>query len=372
VRDYGTHRIEVTPRSVLTLYSADAPEVRARRVVLDRRGHVDRFERVEDGRLLRYEIAAAGQRLVARRAAATRPVGPASTGVAELPEGLALLQVAAAPGGPVESPGVVLRIDSRVGGAMRRLEAEFPRAILQRLVLGREVDPTPQQSMPGVWPLPAALAEMRSMMVLPPAARWAAPWEADNAGLPGEEDPLRLARALDRWWSATGERPPRAVVGVDGELSPQRWAAAPLPDEQALLLLPRDGFVGPMAGWRDALAEVWDASTVADALPDEPGAALVVLVSAESPAVFSRRLRELARDDRMRGRLLAAWCLSGPLREDLARSLLDEGLLAGLGVGEHSLVARRAAAGTLATVKRTLAAGDRRVEGLGGPFLWHF
>jgi hypothetical protein len=76
----------------------------------------------------------------------------------------------------------------------------------------------------------------------------------------------------------------------------------------------------------------------------------------------------------MRGRLLAAWSLAGPVREDLPRSLIEDGRLAGIGVAEPSLVARRHAEATLRTLRAALstATEELRVEQLPGPFLWHF
>jgi hypothetical protein len=276
--------------------------------------------------------------------------------------------------GPLESPGLVLRLESLVAGSPRHLEAEFPRPLLQRLVLGREVDLTPAQPLPGLSPLPGSLGDVSSVMVLPRAARWRAPWENDTPPRAGEEDPVQLARALGRWWASVGEGAPAAIIGVDPGRSPERWQTAPRPDRRTLLLLPSEAFVGPMSGWREELAGAWGPDTVVDALPDDPRGALVILVGAEPPASFARRLRELARDERMRGRLLAAWSLAGPVREDLPRSLLDEGQLAGIGLVEDSLVARRRAAGMMDALRRALAeATDAdRVENLPGPFLWYF
>ena len=74
----------------------------------------------------------------------------------------------------------------------------------------------------------------------------------------------------------------------------------------------------------------------------------------------------------MRGRLLAAWSLAGALREDLAASLIGEGMLAGVGIAEDSLVARRETVKTIAELRAALARPGRRVEQLPGPFLWHF
>jgi hypothetical protein len=125
---------------------------------------------------------------------------------------------------------------------------------------------------------------------------------------------------------------------------------------------------------RRQLEQAWRAGPVADGLPADSDVDLVVLVSAEAPGPFAVRLRELARESAMEGRLLAAWSLAGPVRQDLPASLLAEGRLAGLGLAEATLVGRRAALEQLAALGRSLseARGEHRVERLGGPFLWFF
>jgi hypothetical protein len=228
--------------------------------------------------------------------------------------------------------------------------------------------------LPGLAPLPETLGAARAVMVLPGPERWQAPWAVEPALLPGEEDALRVARSLGEWWVGRDSRTLATVVGVDAEASPRRWAAAPLVHGAATLLLPPEGFTGPTAGWRVRLAEAWGSPPAAVLPQDGEAKDLVVLVSAEGPSAFASRLRAIARDPRMRGRLLAAWCLSGPVREDLPAALLTDGL-AGVGVAEDSLVARREAEGVLAALGAALreaAAGGRRVERLPGPFLWHF
>jgi hypothetical protein len=360
---------------VQTIYGTDSPDPRARRLVLGRDGRATEFERLEERRLLRYSFESDNGRLTARRVdeAVAPPPAAAPAGAAP-PPGLVLLHVGQPDDGPIESPGIALRLESRVAGVARSLEAEFPRRLLQRLVRGRAVDLTPAQPMSGLSPLPDALGAVTSVMVSPGAEQWRAPWEADATLRAGEEDPVRLARALGAWWAGEGDGAPAATVGVDPARSPERWESAPRPGADALLFLPSDAFPGPMRHWQPTLAEAWGPAEVVDSIPDEPRASLVVLVSAEPPAAFAVRLRELARDDRMRGRLLAAWCLSGPVREDLARSLMDEGSLAGIGLAEHSLIARRRAADTLKALRSALTAGggEQRVEHLPGPFLWHF
>jgi hypothetical protein len=100
-------------------------------------------------------------------------------------------------------------------------------------------------------------------------------------------------------------------------------------------------------------------------------AELVVLVSAEGPESFAVRLREAARSATLEGKLLAAWCLSGPVRDDLPAALLGEGHLAGLGLAPEGLAAARDFA-ALAALRARLERGGLRAEQLDGPFLWYF
>jgi len=374
---HGQHRVEVGKDDdgaswVVTLYGVDAPEASSRRLLLDRKNRAIGFERLEQQRLLRYRLEGDGSRLVARRAeqAPPIPVPPGSTGQ-QLPAGLVLLHLAEPDDAPIEPPGVLLRLEWWTDDATRNLEAEFPRPVLQRLVQGRLVDRTPNQPLPFA-PLPPALGTVSTMMVLPPDTRWSPPWLVESPLLAGEEDPLRVARGLGAWWSKGDAGAPSAVVGVDPLASPERWAVAPRPNAETLLLLPESGFSGNTAAWREALTRSWGANNTVSELPQELRTPLVVLVSAEPPASFAARLRELARDSRMRGRLLAAWSLAGPLREDLAASLIAEGTLAAVGIAEHSLVARRETAKTIAQLRAALERPGRRVEQLPGPFLWHF
>jgi hypothetical protein len=97
-------------------------------------------------------------------------------------------------------------------------------------------------------------------------------------------------------------------------------------------------------------------------------------VSAEAPDLLGARLRSLARSESFRGKLLAVYALSGPIRSDLPASLLAEGKLAGVGVAEASAVGRIAAAEALASLRGTIESGPsgRRVEAIRGPFLWFF
>jgi hypothetical protein len=211
-------------------------------------------------------------------------------------------------------------------------------------------------------------------MALPDPALWEPPWERAPGLLPGEEDPRRLALALQHWWGGQGEAAPAAVVGIDRASSPARWSNAPRPGRGSLLLLPPDAFTGPQASARDELAAAWPANRVVAEPPASSNEPLVVLISAEPPGAFGHRLEQLARDPRMRGKLLAGWSLSGPIRGDLARSLLAAGQLAGVGLAQARVVGRRDAAQTIRTLEGALqdGAGAIRVERLRGPFLWYF
>ena len=111
--------------------------------------------------------------------------------------------------------GVPLRLISSV----RSLEAEFPRKLLQRLVLGRGVDTAAPQPLSGLAPLPEALGPVLGLMVLAPPSHGRPPWETEPPLLPGEENPLTLARALKDWWAAEGPSHPGAMVGTDASVS---------------------------------------------------------------------------------------------------------------------------------------------------------
>jgi hypothetical protein len=210
-------------------------------------------------------------------------------------------------------------------------------------------------------------------MVVPGPEHWIAPWERQRGHLRGEEDPLVLARTLGVWWGQEAEPRPAAVVGVDPARSPGRWAAAPTPDRGSLLLLPRGAFAGPLAQYEAALREVWPSGKVADEWTEQADLpVLVLVVSAEPPGSFADRLVAMARSRTLRGRVLAALCLSGPPRRDLPARLLAEGNLAGFGLAQASIETERQAGPALAAIAAALRAGPVRPERLPGPFLWFY
>jgi hypothetical protein len=375
------NRIESAPRGAgpgtwdLALYGADSPEVRGRRRLVSGADGAVVFERVEEQRMLRYRFEGRANRLTARVLEREHEAGAPGAGSVGLPPGLVVMRLRPADALTLDRGVIPLRLEATIDGSPRSMDADIPRGVMQRLVLGPEIDRTPGQPLPGLAPLPEAVGQVRGVMLAVDPPRWRAPWDGGPPFLAGEEDPLAVGRALGAWWRVAGSLPSAAVIGVDPLRSPRRWDAAPRPRDDALLLLPAQGFEGPLlSGWRTTLAAAWNAPRVVDELPRDPGTRLIVLVSAEPPGEFALRLRRLARDERLRGRLLAAWSLAGPVRDDLPAALLGEGRLAGIGLAESTLVARRTAADSVRALGEALSrrADEPRVEQLPGPFLWYF
>jgi len=359
-----------------TVMGVHDPEVRSRKLYLGDSGRLTTVERVESSRFLRYGFQREGDLLKAKiLAGAVVPDDAASTAAAAPPaEGLVRLSVV--PGDADNAPTERLRLEFFQGGAPRQLEADFPRSVLQRLVMGRIVDLAPAQPLP-LAPLPPSLGQVTAVMFqLGPVDR-ARPWESSAAPGPGEEDPVRLARALNSW-SRQGppeQVGPPAVVGVDLGSSANRWRDAPRAAPSAVLLLPPDGFVGRSSGLRAELAAAWTVGPVVEALPDRLEAALVVTVSDEPSGLCASRVQDLAAHPAMKGKLLAAWCLSGEMRPDVPAGVVAGSELAGLGVASSTLVDRRHTSEDLAAFGRALASPlneGGRIEQLEGPFLWFF
>jgi len=379
VRPAGGHRVEIGRRpdgrrgkSVHVLYGSDGPDARSRKLLLDADGRAETIERVEELAPLRYRFERAGSELVARRlefpAVAAR--APAGVRAAPLPAGLALLEMRSEPDPMVDPPSVPVRVEASIGGEPRSIQSEVPRSALLRLVAGRAAFPAESVSPAAL--VPAQVSETDAVMVLSTPSRWAPPWEGGGTPRPGEEDPLRVAAGLREAW-AEAASPRGAVVGVDVAKSPQRWKDAPRVGADALLMLPHDAFPVRSVPGRDELARAWTPLRQAAELGESPPP-LVVLVSAESPGVFAARLRRLARDPALRGKLLAGWCLSGEVREDLPASLLAEGNLAAIGLASATVTDLRRASAGLGELARALSGATEptRVERLPGPFVWLF
>ena len=357
-------------RRVGWIQGADGPAVTARWLELDEAGRVEAVERVEQGRRIVYRLEAGGPSgLVAVALAEPAPTGPPAAGDGALPPGLLVLAVG---GADPAAAAVPVRLSGSGGGARRNLQADFPRSVLTRLVLGPDVDPGAGAPLPGLAPLPPGLGEARAVMVELHPALAAPPWSAAARPLPGEEDAARLAPALTRFWREVEKVERTACVGVDPERSPARWAAAPEASGAATLVLPPAAFTAATFVGREALAAAWNGRVV-----DEPPATLdgtlLVLVSGEPPDLFAARMRELAARPAMRGKLLAGLSLAGPVRADLASSLLAENEIAAVGLAGAEVLELRRAPELLDELSRAARASPpRRAEALPGPFVWSY
>ncbi len=355
-------------RFVQLVYGADGDSPRSRKLVLDASGHVQEFERLEDGRLLRYGLAARGGEIVAQLLPAA-PGAPAAAPAAPGPGRLVIQPLAAAD----ETPSVKLRLRRGDGPTS---EQDIPRQELQLLVLGRDAGPSrdnPENSIRG---LTAAVGAENSVMFAAGGDESRSPCEHAAPPIPGEEDAPTLARAFNRWWSAAGAAPRRsAVAGADPAASPGRWARSPAPGAGALLLAPEDAFPASSARLRAELTGAWKSGPVAAAPPAKVASNVVVLASAEPPALLGARLRNLAPSPALKGKLLAVLSFGGPIRRDLPASLLAEGGLAALGVAEAPPAGQSRWMHDLLEFDAALvkpAAADRRVEDVPGPFLWYY
>jgi hypothetical protein len=382
-RMFGAGWIEITPGvsgddedaggELRIVHGAAGPEAVARRIRFGGDGMPVLFERFEAGRKWHYtlEQSAQGIRAIAVDAVVdTAPTAVPST--IELPDGLALLRIDPDVGSDPAAPSVGLRLQ---GSGAAPLDATTPRWVVQRLVLGRQADLAHDPSLPGIAPLPAAIGDIETLMVLGHDSLRRRPWEVNTPAIAGEQDPLVVAAAINAWWDAPGALPAPggAVIGVDWASSPKRWADAPAPGAKALLVLPADGFPQRVSTVPTDLAEAWTSGRVS-AQADPVDETLVIVISAEAPGLFATRLRAIAEQPAMKGKLLAGWSLAGPVRDDLAAWILESTEVAGVGIAEGSVVSRRAAPKRLRTISRALKSrgADDRVESIPGPFLWYF
>ena len=268
---------------------------------------------------------------------------PQAAAPASLPAGLALVSLPSR-ADAAETPTVPVHLQAN--GAQRT--EVLPRRGLQRLCWGHPA-PAGTDALEGLVPPPAELAQAAAWMVWAP--------HLPVRDVPGEEDPLRLASALQ-----AASLP--VVLGVGTEAA-DRWASAPR-IQRAQLLAPPDAFPGATAPLRQAVEAAWGKLPVAASLTGRKAADLVVLVSAEAPAVLAARAAELAGDPRLAGRHLAVLSLAGPPQTSLADTLLGRGP-AGVAVAEANATDVQKLAAAVAGARRGV-----RAEALGGPGIWTY
>lgn len=371
----GTFKVEAAPPVTWqeTVLGMEGPEVRARRVIFDPKGGATVFQRVEDERFVSYRLEGAGNALRAVPSPAPipaevfAPVAPPAGSQGAAPPALTVMDLVPAAGEPaaadaVEPVTVAVRLR---GGDGRERVASIPRALMQRLVRGRELDTTPDRPLPAFTPASAMLGTSRGLMVLASADETRAPWTGATPLRPGEEDAARLAAALTRWWSTDGPSTAGAVVGVDPAVSPARWAKASPLDGTIAVIAPEDAFPWPARSLRPPLSKI----------AAQPAAKLVLVVSAEAPGLLGRRLRQMATDPQFDGKTLAVVSCGGPMRADLPASLLAEGHLAAVGVYEAGPVGLTRSVSLVAGWAGSVgsdAAKGRRVEEVAGPFTWFY
>jgi hypothetical protein len=365
---------ELAERStwVETLVGRDGPDLRGRRLYVDQQGKAEVIVRLEASRYLSYRLEGQGTVVHAvLEETVARDVPPPAGVTALLPNGLATLTIS-----PTSAPTKLnLSLESTVLLERKRLGTDVPRVLLQRLVLGHAADRTPGTPLPALSPLPGQLGQPETLMVLSRSLTSDRAWAGSTDGVPGEEDAWVLGRTLNAWWredaSASGMG---AVVGVDPGRSPGRWAAAPSIEGLPVLLLPEAAFSGSSAALREELAASWKTGDVVDSLPAASTSPVVILISAEPVGLCASRVRELAVSPALKDRYLAVWCLSGRLREEFPRAVLEAGNLAALGVAENSVVGLREAPAQIAELGSVFGDSDRpaRVEHLPGPFFWFY
>lgn len=350
----------------------DSPDLRSRRVSFDTQGDVTEIERIEGAWRRRFRPLRSAASVV-MEPVELAPAGDDPGGNPKLPEGLGLLRFA-----PLTSandrPGGSLGLALRVGTRPESLTA-IPALVLDRLLLGHAADGGRATALPGIREIPSKLSGVRHLMILDRSGAINPPWEASAHAI----DPLREARsiahALDAWWDGSQERLPRiaVVVGTNPQDSPSRWADAATPLKSAFLLLPEEGDDDTQSGIIGALRNARGSIESGSKLPKK-APRLVILASTQAPGRVAHVARALSKDSRMKGKFLAIWSLSGHLRPDLPGSLLETGILAGVGLASREPLEHAELPGVFVALRESLERGDplRHPEDLDGPFTWFY
>lgn len=365
------------------LHAPLSVDVTSRRVIASE-GRLAAVERYENGRFLRYGFTAEDGRLRATasdtrlsdeaEAAALETLfddgsrGARADEATDAAGSIAVLSVVRAePDAPVVSVEL-----GPAGGD--RAQLEVARSTLRLVAFGAENRRLGATDLAPFIPPRGVLAQRPRLLVLADDSRLRPPWsDAPRASVPGEQSAAVLAETLSGWWA---DDPKRGVaVAVDASASPARWAAAPDAGAPRALLLPDEAFPAYRADLRRALSSAW--GEAGPVLSELAGASprIVVLASAESSGRFAERALALARDDRMKGAVLALMPLGAPVRADLPARLIEAGSLAGVGLAKYRPEAARTAAGSLATFVDGLTAegaAGRGLETVEGPFVWYF
>lgn len=347
--------------------AADSPEAGSRTVMIPAEGEPT-FRRYEGRRALAYRMERFGPELTVRSTVLEAAPGTEPAEPARPPAGTLVMRLRE--GKDRSRLGVVIR-----NQAGRSLSAQFPRERFKQLVLGPRVDPRRQSTVQGLWPPSPDLGEVDRVLLLQDRSRTIPPWEQVSEPIPGEEDPLTVAAAMVRWSNAyrtAGPAFPAVAVGTSPEAA-RRWAAAPSPGKRPVLLAPETAFPGLAKGPGDSIREAFTAGPVLDHLPDGQGAGLVLVVSAEPGGILAARLRDLARNPAMDGRVLLVWGMGSGLREDLPASLLAEGRLAAFGFIDSPPVDWRRAVSQLAGLSDAFKMQPpARLDDLPVPALWFY
>lgn len=355
------------------LLRAASPFVRGHTTEFDHSGRVLAVRRVEGSRVLRYRLVRTRDGLLARPLPSSRSGSATAAGqgkavdAASLPAKLAFMGKVEGKSRPTGTPSI-WEI-SREGRPSARLALPPPAA--ERLLLGRELDLTPGAPLPGVEPPDGVFDGAESVLVALSPERAEAPWEGAPAVVDPRRDPLRIAPALDRWWSRSGADRPGVALAVDGGESVTRWKQAPRRFPRSLLLLDGPSLRGESALGR-SLAAAWD-GPVAPALPRGKLPPLVVVVSDRSPAVLWEMVGRMSRSPQLEGRLLAVFSLSGAPRPDQPPAWVASGKIAGLGIAWRYPLDEAGIAREIEEFAAGLKAkGEWPIEARPGPFDWLF
>ena len=354
-----------------TVYDRFGRRPASRRAVVDTSGRLVEIRRLIEGRVLEYKPQRSANTVSMLPTNSPRKP-PAARMLGGIEATQAVMQVASRGVGAEAARGIGLLL--RVGEHSRTLTP--PLGAMQRLVLGPALDATPELPLRGLEGLPGMLANSRQLFVQASADFFRPPWDRDLPPASGAEDSLHVARGLRDWWrqAQTGFVNAPDVIHAVSENAIARWKRATLLLRgKAQLLIPEGAFPKHRRALLEKIRAAWEGPEVNE-VPRKVSD-FVLLVSAESPDVLGRRMLDLAKDSRMRGKYLAVWSFAGEIRRDLIGRALSEGDIVALGTAGSGFVDLAADMDALAALSRELvdtATQPQRPEALGGPLIWHY